>query len=149
MTVETDALAEAALRFSEAVRAERTSTMDALSTERQATLKIIEALRAERGRRTTEASGRFVFGVAMGVALGIAVIYVVNQRASEEARLGLTAGPVGSVGDDPGGALNVVRDRLRAAIEDGKRAASVREGELWQRYRERIAQPPQRDEPPY
>lgn len=146
MTVETDALSEAALRFSEAIRAERTSTFDALAAERQAALKIIEALRAERARGTREASGRFVFGVALGVAAGIAAIYLVSQRASEEARLGLTAAP--GAPETPGEALSGFRERIRLAVEDGKRAAKGQEDELWQRYRKRIAegQQPKQDD---
>ena len=144
MTVETDALAEAALRFSESIRAERTSTFDALATERQAALKIIEALRAERGRGTQQASGRFVFGVALGVAAGIAAIYFVNQRASDEARLGLTAGPAPS---EPEAPRLAVGERIRAAIAAGQRAAKGREDELWQSYRKRLTQQPRRDEP--
>ncbi len=147
MTVETDALADAALRFSESIRAERTSTFDALATERQAALKIIEALRAERGRRTQQASGRFVFGVALGVAVGIAVIYFVNQRASDEARLGLTAGPAPSAPSEPGAVMASLGERIRAAITAGQRAAKGREDELWQSYRKRITQQPPRDEP--
>lgn len=149
MTVESDALAEAALRFSEAIRAERASTFDALATERQAALKIIEALRAERTRETYQASGRFAFGVALGVAAGIAAIYFVSQRASEEARLGLTATPVAE--EAPADALAGLRDRLRLALEDGKRAMQREESELWQRYRQRIVEaqqppPPKPDE---
>lgn len=149
MTVETDALAEAALRFSEAIRAERASTFDALAKERQAALAIIEALRAERGRRSQEASGRFVFGVALGVAAGIAAIYFVSQRASEEARLGLTAAP--GAPETPADALAGFRERLRLALEDGRRAARGQEDELWQRYRQQIAEgkEPKRDEPLY
>jgi hypothetical protein len=132
MTVETDALAEAAQRFSEAIRAERTSTFDALATERQAALQIIESLRRERGRRAASANSRFAIGVALGLALGAAAIYFVNQRASEEARLGLTAGPMS------GGDGEAITGRLKAALDEGKRAAKRREDELWQRYRERV-----------
>jgi hypothetical protein len=131
MTVETDALADAAQRFSEAIRAERSSTFDALATERQAALQIIESLRRERGRRAASANSRFAIGVLIGLALGAAAIYVINQRASEEARLGLTAGP-GSGGE------GAITDRLKAALDEGKRAAARREDELWQRYRERV-----------
>jgi hypothetical protein len=140
MTLETDELADAALRFSEAIRAERTSTFDALAAERQAAIKIIEALRAERGRRAQEAGGRFVFGVALGVAAGIAAIYLVSQRANEEARLGIAAPAFGGDGGGPS-----LRDRFQRAVEDGKRAARGREDELWQLYRKRLAdgqQPP-------
>ena len=144
MTVETDALAETALRFSEAIRAERTSTFDALATERQAALKIIESLRAERGRRTQQAGGRFVLGVALGVAAGIAVIYVVNQRASDEARLGLAASPAPS---EPAPPSLTMSERIGAAIRAGQRAARGREDELWQSYRKRVAQQPSPSEP--
>ncbi len=130
MIVETDALADAAQRFSEAIRAERASTMDALATERQAALQIIESLRRERGRRMVDANTRFAVGVVIGLALGAAAIYIVNQRASEEARLGLTASPASGDG--------AIGGRLKAALEAGKRAAKRREDELWQRYRERV-----------
>jgi hypothetical protein len=131
MTVETDALADAAQRFSEAIRAERTSTFDILATERQAALQIIESLRRERGRRAASANSRFAIGVVIGLALGAAAIYVINQRASEEARLGLRAGPASGDGAP-------LTNRLKAALDEGKRAARLREGELWQRYRERV-----------
>jgi gas vesicle protein len=140
MTLESDALADTALRFSEAVRAERTSTLDALASERQAALQIIASLRAERARRSADANNRFLIGIALGVAVGAAVIYVVNQRASEEARLGLASGP--SLGlrkaSEGGLSLESVRRRLQAAIADGKRAAAGRETELWQRYRDKL-----------
>jgi hypothetical protein len=132
MTVETDALADAAERFSEAIRAERTSTFDALAAERHAALQIIESLRRERGRRAASANSSFAIGVVIGLAVGAAAIYVINQRASEEARLGLTAGPAGGA---EGGAIT---DRFKAALDEGKRAAARREDELWQRYRERV-----------
>lgn len=133
MTVETDTLADAATRFSEAIRAERTSTVDTLSAERRAALQIIQALREERGRKAREASGRLVLAVALGVAAGVAVVYFVSQRASEESRLGLRAS--GGDGDD-GPSL---ADRFRRAVDAGKRAASGREQELWQRYRTRLS----------
>jgi hypothetical protein len=131
MTVETDALADAAERFSEAIKAERTSTFDALAAERHAALQIIESLRRERGRRAASANSRFAIGVVIGLAVGAAAIYFINQRASEEARLGLTAGP----GGGEGGAIT---GRLKAALDEGKRAAARREDELWQRYRDRL-----------
>jgi hypothetical protein len=132
MTVETDALADAAQRLSEAIRAERASTFDALAAERHAALQIIESLRRERGRRAVSANNRFAIGVVIGLALGAAAIYFVNQRASEEARLGLTTPAL--PGGDGGGAGG----RLKAALDAGKRAAKRREDELWQRYRERV-----------
>lgn len=143
MTVETDALAEAALRFSDAVRAERTSTLDALANERQAALQIIRALRGEAAHRSRQATGRFAIGLAVGAALGAAAIYVVNQRTSEEARLGLTARV-----EDTGASLG---DRLRAAVEAGRRAAASHEQDLWTRYRQRLAEgpAPRRDDPLY
>jgi hypothetical protein len=105
MSLETDELAEAAQRFS-------------------------EALRAERGRRVQETGARFVFGLAIGAAAGIAAIYLVSQRASEESRLGIAASPL-SLDDGAG-----LRERLRRAVEDGRRAARGREEELWQLYRQ-------------
>lgn len=150
MSVESDALAEAALRFSEAIRAERTSTFDALASERQAALKIIEALRAERVRGNYQATGRFAIGVALGVAAGIAAIYYASQRATEEARLGLTASPAAEE-QEPADAFAGLRERFRKAVEDGKHAMQHEESELWQRYRQRIVEaqqppPPKPDE---
>lgn len=141
MSVETDALAEAALRFSDAIRAERTSTLDALANERQAALQIVKALRNEHDRRATQASGRFAIGLLLGAAVGAAAIYAINQRTSEEARLGLTARV-----EDTGLSLG---DRFKAAVEAGRRAASTHEQDLWDRYRQRLDQPstPPRDEP--
>lgn len=143
MSVETDALAEAAHRFSDAVRAERTSTLDALANERQAALQIIKALRVERVRQGQRATGRFAVGLMIGAALGAAAIYLVNQRTSEEVRLGLTARV-----EDSGASLG---DRFKAAMDAGRRAASSHEQELWDRYRQNIAAnpPPARDEPLY
>jgi hypothetical protein len=146
MSLETDELADAALRFSEAIRAERTSTFDALASERQAALKIIEALRDERATRAREASGRFVFGVALGVAAGVAAIYYVSQRASEEARLGLSAGPAPTLAaPQPEQSLaDMLKERFQKALADGQRAMKGREDELWQRYRQRLTEGPER-----
>ncbi|HMQ32860.1 MAG TPA: hypothetical protein PKD53_19170 [Chloroflexaceae bacterium] len=143
MTVETDALADAALRFSEAIRAERASTLDALATERQAAMEIIRALRVEGARRSRQSAGRFAIGLLVGGALGAAAIYMINQRTSEEARLGLTARVEG------GGAS--LGERLRAAVEAGRRAAASQEQDLWAKYRQRLADKPAppRDEPLY
>lgn len=134
MSLESDALAEAAQRFSEVIRAERTTTLDALAAERQAALQIIQSLRVERGIKAREASTRFVIGVALGAAVGIAAIYFVSRRASEEARLGI-AGPTVAPSFAEGGSS--LGERLRQAIEEGKRAAEGRESELWKRFRER------------
>jgi hypothetical protein len=132
MTVETDALADAAERFSEAIRAERLSTFDALANERQAALQIIESLRQERGRRLVSANNRFAVGVVLGLAVGAAVIYAINQRVSEEARLGLTAGPAPDVSGP------AITNRLKSALSAGKRAAQRREDELWENYHSRV-----------
>ncbi|NWF79374.1 MAG: hypothetical protein HXY37_04900 [Chloroflexi bacterium] len=143
MTVETDALTEAALRFSEAIRAERTSTLDALARERQAALQIIEALKQEAARRREAASGRFLVGMLIGVTAGAVAVYLINQRTSEEARLGLTARP------QPSGPS--LAERFRAAVATGRTVAQSREAELWQRYRQRLAEglkPPQPPEEP-
>ncbi len=147
MTVETDVLADAALRFSDAIRAERTSTLDALANERQAALQIISALRNESQRRTRQAGGRFAFGLMLGAALGAAAIYVINQRTSEEARLGLTARV-----EDTGAAISLsLGDRIKAALADGRRAASTHEEDLWNKYRQNLIEKPAppRDEPLY
>jgi gas vesicle protein len=144
MTVETDALAEAALRFSDAIRAERTSTLDALANERQAALQIIKALRSESERRTRQASGRFAIGLMLGTAIGAAAIYFINQRTSEEVRLGLTAQV-----EETGASIG---DRLKAALEAGRQAATTHEQDLWAKYRQRLTEkptPPPYDEPLY
>lgn len=132
MTLESDDLADAALRFSEAIRSERNSTLDALANERQAALQIIQALRNETRRRTRQSSGRFAVGLLLGSALGAGAIYVLNQRTSEEVRLGL----VGSA--ERGGAS--LSERLRAALEAGRRAAASQEQSLWDDYRKRLAE---------
>jgi gas vesicle protein len=143
MTVETDALAEAALRFSEAIRAERASTLDALANERQAALQIIQALRVESALRTRQANGRFTIGLLLGAAVGAATIYAISQRTSEEARLGLAARV-----EDGQASLG---ERIKAALESGRRAASSHEQELWGKYRQRLTEKPTppRDEPLY
>ncbi|MEI8165713.1 MAG: hypothetical protein WCG26_05020 [Chloroflexales bacterium] len=130
MTVETDALTEAALRFSEAIRAERTSTLDALANERQAALQIIQALRGENERRAQQAGGRFAMGFIIGTALGLTAIYMLNQRTSEEVRLGLV-----TRAEHTGAALG---ERLKAALAVGRRAATTHEQELWDKYRQRV-----------
>jgi hypothetical protein len=135
MTVETDALTEAALRFSEAIRAERTSTLDALANERHAAIQIIQALRSENERRAQQATGRFAMGFLIGTALGITAIYVLNQRTSEEVRLGLV-----TRAEHTGAALS---ERFKAAVAIGRRAATTHEQELWSKYRQRLtAKPP-------
>lgn len=145
MTLETDALAETAQRFSELVRTERATTLDALAAERQAALQIIASLRAERGIKAQEASTRFVVGVALGVAVGVAAIYFVSRRASEEARLGIAGRPALATPTSEGGPS--VAERLRRAIDDGKRAAAGREQELWQQYRDRAKENAQQRKP--
>jgi hypothetical protein len=142
MTLESDALADAALRFSEAIRAERASTLEALSNERQAAMQIIQALRNETRRRSKQSTGRFTVGLLLGSALGVGAIYMLNQRTSEEVRLGLVSGV------EQGGAS--FRERLRAAVEAGRRAAVSQEQLLWDDYRRRMAEqanppPPTRD----
>ncbi|NCC32304.1 MAG: hypothetical protein EOM24_09800 [Chloroflexia bacterium] len=134
MTVETDMLTDAALRFSEAIRAERASTLDALANERQAALQIIQALRNETKRRTRQSTGRFAFGLLVGTAMGSAAIYVLHQRASEEMRLGITARA-----ESTGVSL---QERVKQAIEAGKRAAAKQEQALWDDYRRRMIEQP-------
>jgi hypothetical protein len=137
MTLESDALADAALRFSEAIQSERASTLEALSNERLAAMQIIQALRGETQRRSQQAKGRFAFGLLLGSALGAGAIYMINQRTSEEVRLGLVSGA------EQGGAS--FRERLRAAVEAGRRAATTQEQTLWDEYRKHLeerAKPP-------
>lgn len=129
MTVETDALAEAAQRFGEAVRAERTSTMDALETERKAAVQIIEALRGENARRLRSTNWRFVLGLLLGAAGGAVAVWYASQRSGEEFRLGLAT----SV-NESGASLG---ERFRSALDAGRRAAVLREQELWNQYRKR------------
>jgi hypothetical protein len=145
MTLETDALAETAQRFSELIRAERATTLDALASERQAALQLIDALKAERGIKAQQASTRFVVGVALGVAAGVAAIYYVSRRASDEARLGIAAGPSLAAPAAAGGPS--IAERFRRALEDGKRAAASHEQQLWQQYRDRAKDDEQQRKP--
>lgn len=139
MTVESDTLTEAALRFSEAIRAERTSTLDALAQERQAALQIIQALRHESRRRSRQASGRFTIGLLIGSAVGAAAIYMLNQRTSEELRLGLVAGA-----ETSGASLG---ERFKAALDAGRKAATSAEKALWDEYKQRLTEPPPKPKP--
>jgi len=141
MSVETDTLAEAAQRFADAVKAERTATFDALAAERKAATQIIEALRYEAAKRARASSGRFVVGFLIGVGLGAVAVTMLTPRSGDEARLGLTA--------NLGTARTGLAGRLRSAVDAGKRAAAAREQELWSEYRQRVADAdkPKDDEP--
>ncbi|MCS6881360.1 MAG: hypothetical protein RMK84_10315 [Oscillochloridaceae bacterium] len=144
MALESDTLADIARRFSETIRAERQSTLEALAAERQAVLEIIKALRQETARRRRAASGRFVFGMLLGATAGALTVYVANQRASEETRLGLTA--------QASAARGSLAERFKQALEAGRRAAQSREEELWERYRRQVSEalqppPPKPEEP--
>ncbi|RRR70698.1 MAG: hypothetical protein EI684_12835 [Candidatus Viridilinea halotolerans] len=145
MNLERDALAEAALRFSEAIQSERASTIDALASERQATLQVIQALRNEANRRTQRSSTRFTVGLLLGSAVGAGAIYLINQRSSEELRLGLVQKST------PQASGPSFSERMRKAIEAGKRAAAAQEQTLWDEYRrhlkERAAPPPPPPDP--
>ena len=132
MSSERDALADAALRFSEAIRTERSGSSGVLAGEREIALQLITLLRNESQSRAKQSSGRFLLGLMLGAALGAGVAYMVHQRTSEELRLGLTGGP-----PPTGQALN---QRIRAALEAGQRAARTREQELWDEYRRRLAE---------
>jgi hypothetical protein len=137
MSVETDTLADAAQRFSEAIRAERSATVETLESERKAAVQIIEALRRENERRSRIATNRFFVGFAIGAAIGVAVVIALNPRSGDENRTDVTE------------KLNTMRSdlsqRVRVAVEAGRRATLARERELWQDYRERMSRPP---EPP-
>ena len=132
MSSERDALADAALRFSEAIRTERDGSHGALAGEREIALQLIKLLRNESQSRAQQTSGRFLWGLLLGAALGAGAAYMVHQRTSEELRLGLTGGP-----PPTGPALN---QRIRAALEAGRQAALTREQELWDEYRRRLAE---------
>lgn len=132
MSVETDTLAEAAQRFADAIKTERTATLDALAAERKAAAQIIEALRYEAAKRSRASGGRFAIGFLIGVGIGAVAVTMLTPRSGDEARLGLTA--------NLGGARAGLAGRFRAAVEAGKRAASSREQELWGEYRKRIAE---------
>ena len=134
MSVETDTLAEAAQRFADAIKTERTATLDALAAERKAAAQIIEALRYEAAKRSQASGGRFVLGFLIGVGLGAVAVTMLTPRSGDETRLGLAA--------NLGGARQGLGERFRAAVEAGKRAASSREQELWGEYRKRIAEGP-------
>lgn len=142
MSVETDALADTALRFSEAIRAERATTIEALEAERKAAIAIIKALRAENDRRARASGGKFALGLLIGVAVGAAAVTLLTPRSGQEARVGLTAGISGT-----GGPKLSLADRFRSAVASGKRAAAQREQELWADYRQRTAAKPRANEP--
>jgi Spy/CpxP family protein refolding chaperone len=140
MALESDTLADTARRFSEAIRAERQSTLEALAAERQAVVEIIKTLRQETARRRKAASGRFIFGMLLGATAGALMVYFANQRASEETRLGLTAHRA------------TLADRFKQALDAGRQAARSRQEELWERYRRKVSEalqppPPEPEEP--
>ncbi len=142
MAVEIDALADAAQRFSEAIRAERVTTIEALETERKAAIQIIAALRAENDRRARASGGKFAIGLLIGVAVGAAAVTLLTPRSGQEARVGLTASVSGSGGPKPS-----LAERFRAAVNSGQHAAAQREQQLWADYRQRITAKPQPPEP--
>jgi gas vesicle protein len=131
MTVESETLVEAARRFSEVIQAERTSTLSALEAERAAAIKIIEALRRENDRRSRSSGGKFVIGFLIGAAIGVAAVSVLISKSGEESRPSLAL----NIGDARAG----LSDRLRGAVESGKRAAAAAEQDLWAQYRKRVA----------
>lgn len=131
MTVESETLAEAARRFGEVIAAERMSTLAALDAERAAAIKIIAALRKENERRARASGGKFVLGFLIGTAIGVTAVNILVQKTTEESRVKLAL--------NIGTARTRVSDRLRGAVEAGKRAAAAAEQELWEEYRKRIA----------
>ncbi|MEI6775766.1 MAG: hypothetical protein WCK70_02580 [Chloroflexales bacterium] len=131
MTVESETLAEAARRFGEVIAAERMSTLAALEAERAAAIKIIAALRKENERRARASGGKFVLGFLIGTAIGVTAVNLLVQKTTEESRAKLAL--------NIGVARTRVSDRLRGAVEAGKRAAAAAEQELWEEYRKRIA----------
>jgi hypothetical protein len=142
MTVESETLVEAARRFGEVIQAERTSTIASLEAERKATIKIIEALRKENDRRSRASGGRFVLGFLIGAAIGAVAMIMLTPKSGDERRAGLAA--------NLGGARSSLSDRLRGAVEAGKRAAASAEQDLWFQYRQRVAsggEKPRRDDP--
>ncbi|NJN15011.1 MAG: hypothetical protein HC822_01215 [Oscillochloris sp.] len=131
MSVETDALTEAAQRFAEVIRTERATTIETLERERQAAVQIIEALRRENARRAKGAGGRFLIGFVVGAAIGAAAVAMLAPRSGIDLRQSLTTGV------NTGG--RSLSDRLKSALAVGQQAAASREQELWSQYRQRIA----------
>ena len=131
MTVESETLADAARRFGEVIAAERMSTLAALEAERAAAIKIIAALRKENERRARASGGKFVLGFLIGTAIGVTAVNLLVQKTTEESRAKLAL--------NIGAARTRVSDRLRSAVEAGKRAAAAAEQELWEECRKRIA----------
>jgi gas vesicle protein len=131
MTVESETLVEAARRFGEVIQAERTSTVVALEAERQAAIKIIEALRKENDRRSRASGGRFVLGFLIGAAIGAVAVSMLVPKSGEERRAGLVA--------NLGTTQASLSDRLRGAVDAGKRAAASAEADLWSQYRQRVS----------
>ena len=115
------------------IQAERTSTIASLEAERKAAIKIIEALRKENDRRARASGGRFIIGFLIGMALGAAAMSMFAPKSGEESRARFAA--------NIGGARSSLSDRLRGAIEVGKRAAASAEADLWSQYRLRVAAP--------
>jgi hypothetical protein len=133
MTVESETLVDAARRFGEVIQAERTSTLAALEAERTAAIKIIAALRKENDRHARASGGKFVLGFLIGAAIGVAAVSMLMPKSGEESRANLTL--------NLGTARASLSERLRGAVEAGKRAATTAEQDLWSEYRKRIAAP--------
>ncbi|NTW04159.1 MAG: YtxH domain-containing protein [Oscillochloris sp.] len=131
MTVESDTLVEAARRFSEVIQAERTSTITALEAERAAAIKIIEALRRENDRRTRASGGKFVLGFLIGAAIGVAAVSIITPKSGEE--------NLANLKQNVDHVRSNLSDRMRVAIDAGKRAAASAEQDLWAQYRQRVA----------
>jgi hypothetical protein len=126
MSIEDDTLAQVAQVFSQAIRAERTATMDALETERKATLTILQALRQENQRRARASTGRFVWGFLLGASLAALVVILFSRKSGRQRRENITA-------------------RISSAIEQGRQAAALREHELWEQYQNQLSAKPKKD----
>jgi hypothetical protein len=131
MTVESETLVDAARRFGEVIQAERTSTLAALEAERTAAIKIIAALRKENDRHARASGGKFVLGFLIGAAIGVVAVSMLMPKSGEESRASLTL--------NLDTARTSLSERLRGAVEAGKRAATTAEQDLWSEYRKRVA----------
>ena len=119
MTLEQDTLTQAALQFTQAIKAEREATAASLDEERQATLSILAALRRENVARQESVSGQFAIGLLIGGAVGTAIALSFTPLSGLAARQNLNL-------------------RWQAAMKAFREAAGASEQQLWDDFRQRL-----------